>query len=55
MCRNKAGAHIVEDMCSFGQSDDDSVAHLINTVTDADKNDWWDSILSTVHSVLDEF
>ena len=30
MCRNNAGSHIVEDMCGFQQSDDDSGAHLIN-------------------------
>lgn len=43
MCRNKASAHIVEDMCGFEQSDDDGDAHLINTITDAE-GDWWERI-----------
>ena len=44
VCRKKAGAHIVEDMCGFEQSADNSGAHLINIVTDAERSDWWESM-----------
>ena len=44
MCRRKASVHMVEEMCSSEESDDDGGAHLINTVTDADKHDWWECI-----------
>ena len=44
MCRRKASAHMVEEMCGSEESDDDGGAHLINTVTDAGKHDWWECI-----------
>ena len=44
MCRRKASAHMVEEMCGADESDDDGGAHLINTVTDAGKRDWCECI-----------
>ena len=44
MCRRKASAHMVEEMCGSEKSDDDGGAHLINTVTDAGQHDWWECI-----------
>ena len=43
MCRRKACVHIVEEMCG-SENDDDSGAHLINTVTDTGKHNWWECI-----------
>ena len=35
---------MMEEMCGSEESDDDGGAHLINTVNDAGKHDWWECI-----------
>ena len=44
MFRRKVSAHMMAEMCGSEESNDDGGAHLINTVTDAGKHDWWECI-----------